>query len=162
MNMFDLLKLLTDSKVEFVLVGGLAVALQGYQRVTMDVDVVLAMDATNLQRFVSAANTAGLRPTIPVPLDSLAQPELIDQWFREKGMLAFSLRGSETKATVMDVLVRPAVPFVQLKRDATIIKVGSLDIPVASIAHLIEMKSGTGRTKDILDIEELRKIQIQQ
>lgn len=162
MNMFDLLQLLTDSKVEFVLVGGLAVALQGYQRVTMDVDVVLAMDATNLQRFVSAANTAGLRPTIPVPLDSLAQPELIDQWFREKGMLAFSVRGSETKATVMDVLVRPVVPFVQLKRDATIIKVGSLDIPVASIAHLIEMKSGTGRTKDILDIEELRKIQIQQ
>jgi len=162
MNMFDLLKLLTDSKVEFVLVGGLAVALQGYQRVTMDVDVVLAMDDTNLQRFVSAAKTAGLRPTIPVSLDSLAQPELIDQWFREKGMLAFSVRGSETKATVMDVLVRPVVPFAQLKCDATIIKVGSLDIPVASIAHLIEMKSGTGRSKDILDIEELRKIQAQQ
>lgn len=162
MNMFDLLKLLTDSKVEFVLVGGLAVALQGYQRVTMDVDVVLAMDDANLQRFVSAAKTAGLRPTIPVSLDSLAQPELIDQWFREKGMLAFSVRGSETKATVMDVLVRPVVPFAQLQCDATIIKVGSLDIPVASIAHLIEMKSGTGRTKDILDIEELRKIQAQQ
>lgn len=162
MNMFDLLKLLTDSKVEFVLVGGLAVALQGYQRVTMDVDVVLAMDDANLQRFVSAAKAAGLRPTIPVPLDSLAQPELIDQWFREKGMLAFSMRGSETKATVMDVLVRPVVPFTQLQRDAEIIKVGSLDIPVASIAHLIEMKSGTGRTKDILDIEELRKIQSQQ
>jgi hypothetical protein len=162
MNMFDLLKLLTEAKIDFVLVGGLAVALRGYQRVTMDVDVVLAMDEENLQRFMSAAKAAGLRPTIPVSLDSLARPELIDKWFREKGMLAFSLRGNETMATVIDVLVRPVVPFVQLQRDAAIIKIGSLDIPVASIAHLIEMKTGTGRTKDIIDIEELRKIQAQQ
>ena len=141
----------------------------------MDVDVVLAMDEENLQRFLSAAKTAGLRPTIPVSLDALAQPELIDKWFREmgqagkprsgcsqKGMLAFSLRGNETRATVIDVLVRPVVPFVELRRDATIVKVGLLDIPVASIAHLIKMKTGTGRTKDIIDIEELRKIQAQQ
>jgi len=162
MNMHDLLKLLSESKVEFVLVGGLAVALRGYQRVTMDVDVVLAMDDENLQRFVFAARAAGLRPTIPVPLESLGQPELIDKWFHEKGMLAFSLRGGETKATVLDVLVRPVVPFDQLQRDAAAIKVGSLEIPVASIAHLIEMKSGTGRTKDMIDIEELRKLQKQQ
>jgi hypothetical protein len=162
MNMFDLLKLLAQSRVEFVLVGGLAVALQGYQRVTMDVDVVLAMDDANLQRFVSAARAAGLHPTIPVSLESLAQPELIDQWFREKGMLAFSLRSSETKATVLDVLVRPVVPFDQLRRDAVNTKVGSLDILVASIEHLIEMKSGTGRSKDMIDVEELRRIQTQQ
>lgn len=175
MNMFDLLKLLTGAGVDFVLVGGLAVTLQGYQRVTMDVDVVLAMGEENLQRFMSAAKAAGLRPTIPVSLDSLAQPELIDKWFHEmgqagkpcsgcsqKGMLAFSLRSNEAKATVMDVLVKPSVPFVELRRDATIIKVGSLDIPVASIAHLIEMKTGTGRTKDIIDIEELRRLQAQQ
>ena len=49
--MFDLLKMLAEAKVEFVLVGGLAVALHGYQRVTMDVDVVLAMDADNLRKF---------------------------------------------------------------------------------------------------------------
>lgn len=161
MNMIDLIRLLVQSKVDFVLVGGLAVALQGYQRVTMDVDVVLAMDEANLQNFISAAKSSGLRPTIPVPLESLAQPALIEQWFREKGMLAFSLRTNETKATVIDVLVRPVVPFEQLKRDASIIKVGALDIPVASIAHLIEMKSGTGRSKDMIDIEELRKIQAQ-
>lgn len=161
MSMIDLVKLLVQAKVDFVLVGGLAVALQGYQRVTMDVDVVLAMDEANLQNFISAAKSSALRPTIPVPLESLTQPALIEQWFREKGMLAFSLRTNETKATVIDVLVRPVVPFEQLKRDASIIKVGALDIPVASIAHLIEMKSGTGRSKDMIDIEELRKIQAQ-
>jgi hypothetical protein len=159
MTMFDLLKMLAEAKVEFVLVGGLAVALRGYQRVTMDVDVVLAMDEQNLQRFLSAAKSSGLRPTIPVTLESLAQPDLIDQWYREKGMLAFSLRGSETMATVLDILVRPVIPFADLQREATLVEVGAVSIPVASIKHLIAMKTGTGRSKDFIDIEELRKIQ---
>ncbi|MDP1995945.1 MAG: hypothetical protein Q8J90_01990 [Gallionella sp.] len=158
MSMFELLKMLDEAGVDFVLVGGLAVALHGYQRVTMDVDVVVAMDGENLQRFMAAAKAAGLRPTIPVPLESLAQPDLIEQWHRENGMLAFSLRGAETMATVLDVLVRPVVPFADLRRDASVVKVGAVDIPVASIAHLIAMKTGTGRSKDAIDIEELQKL----
>ena len=161
MNMFGLLKMLDEAEVEFVLVGGLAVALQGYQRVTMDVDVVLAMDAGNLGKFIEVVRKNKLRPTIPVSLDSLAQPELIEQWYREKGMLAFSLRGQETMATVMNVLVRPVIPYADLRRAATIVEVGPIQIPVASIEHLITMKTGTGRSKDLIDIEELRKIQAQ-
>ena len=151
--------------------GGLAVALQGYQRVTMDVDIVLAMDADNLGKFVEVARKNKLRPTIPVSLDSLAQPELIEQWYREmgqagkphsgcsqKGMLVFSLRGPEAMATVLDVLVRPAVPFADMRRDAEMIEVGTVRIPVASIGHLVAMKTGTGRSKDLIDIEELQKL----
>lgn len=159
--MFELLKMLAEAKIEFVLVGGLAVALHGYQRVTMDVDVVLAMDEGNLQRFITVAKASGLHPTIPVPLDALAQPELIEQWYRDKGMLAFSLRGTEAMATVLDVLVRPVIAFADLRRDATMVAVGSIKLPVASIEHLIAMKTSTGRGKDLIDIEELRKIQAQ-
>lgn len=159
MAMFDLLKTLSDAKVEFVLVGGLAVALHGYQRVTMDVDVALAMDEENLQRFIACAKAAGLQPTIPVAIESLTNSSLIDQWHREKGMLAFSLRSPEAVATVMDVLIRPVVPFTALRQDAKPIEIGPLKIAVASIEHLIAMKSGTGRSKDQIDIEELRKIQ---
>lgn len=158
MGIFDLIKLLAEKEIDFVLVGGLAVALQGYQRVTMDVDVVLAMDAGNLERFIAAAREAGLRPTIPVPLQSLARPELIEQWHREKGMLAFSLRGPEAQATVLDVLVRPAVPHADLRRDALMVEIGTAQVPVASIPHLIAMKTGTGRGKDQVDIDELKKL----
>lgn len=159
MGMFELIKTLADADIEYVLVGGLAVALHGYQRVTMDVDVVLAMNEENLRRFIDCAKTADLRPVIPVSLDSLARPELIEQWCNEKGMLAFGLRGPDAMATVMDVLVKPVIPFLDLRRDATIINVGPLKVPVASIEHLIAMKTGTGRSKDVIDIEELRKIQ---
>lgn len=159
MGMFELIKGLTDADVDYVLVGGLAVALHGYQRVTMDVDVVLAMDEKNLQRFIASARAAGLQPVIPVDIESLARPELLQQWHREKGMLAFGLRHPAGMATVIDVLIKPVVPYAELRRDASVIEVGPLKIPVASIDHLIAMKSGTGRGKDQIDIEELRKIQ---
>jgi len=159
MSMFDLIKGLTDAEVDFVLVGGLAVALHGYRRVTMDVDVALAMEPDNLRRFIDLAKASGLRPAIPVPIDSLANPELIDHWYREKGMLAFALRGPDMMASVIDVLVKPVVSFADLKRDAVQVPVGRLTVPVASIEHLIVMKTGTGRGKDAIDIEELRKLQ---
>lgn len=158
MTMFKLIEALTEAGVDYVLVGGLAVALHGYQRVTMDVDVVLAMDPENLRRFIDCAKSANLRPVIPVSLDSLAQPELIEQWHREKGMLAFALRGPDIMATVIDVLVKPVVPFADLRRDAVIVDIGRLRVPIASIDHLIAMKTGTGRSKDAIDIEELCKI----
>lgn len=159
MSMFDLVKTLTEAKVDYVVVGGLAVALHGYQRVTMGVDVVLAMDAENLHRFINCAKAAGLRPVIPVDIDSLARPDLIEQWHRDKGMLAFGLRGPDMMATVIDVLVKPVVPFADIRRDAVVTDIGPLKVPIASIEHLIAMKTGTGRSKDAIDIEELRKIQ---
>jgi len=39
--------------------------------------------------------------------------------------------------------------------------IGPLSIPVAGIDDLISLKTGTGRSKDVLDIEELRKIKRQ-
>lgn len=159
MSMFDLLKLLSDARIEFVLVGGLAVALQGYQRLTMDVDIVLAMNDDNLQRFIVCAKNSGLQPVMPVALEDLARPELLDQWRDEKHMLAFSLQSRDAVATVLDILIRPVVEFDALKRAATAISIGPLTIPVASIDHLIAMKSATGRSKDQIDIEELQKIQ---
>lgn len=159
MNLFQMIEMLSDAKVDYVVVGGLAVALHGYQRVTMDVDVVLAMTPDNLRAFINSSKAYGLQPVIPVDIDSLADPRLLEQWFQEKGMLAFGLRGPETTSTVIDVLIKPRVSFADLKRDATIIGVGNLNIPIASIDHLIAMKTDTGRSKDALDIEELKKLQ---
>ncbi|MFA7239168.1 MAG: hypothetical protein WC091_03585 [Sulfuricellaceae bacterium] len=126
--MFNIIKILADANIEYVVVGGLAVALHGYQRVTMDVDVVVAMNRENVQKLIACAKAADMRPVIPVSIDSLAQPELIEQWHNEKGMLAFGLRGTETMATVMDVLVKSVVPFSDLLRDATIVEVGVLNL----------------------------------
>ncbi|MCK7490984.1 MAG: hypothetical protein MZW92_03710 [Comamonadaceae bacterium] len=73
-------------------------------------------------------------------------------------MLAFSLRGPEAQATVIDLLVRPAVPYAELRRDAVSIEIGNWRVAVASIDHLIIMKTGTGRSRDAIDVEELERL----
>lgn len=158
MGMFDLIQLLDESGTDYVLVGGLAMALHGYPRVTMDVDVVLAMTPENLERLIAGARGAGLRPVMPVPLESLARPELLEAWHREKGMLAFALQGGEAQATVLDILIAPSVPYDELRRDAVPVEVGACRVPVASIDHLIALKSASGRGKDRIDVEELKKL----
>ena len=161
MSMYQLLATLSEANIDYVLVGGLAVTLHGYQRLTMDVDVVLALDDENVAKFVECATSAKLKPLLPIPIESLLDAALIDQWHRDKGMLAFPLRGPEAMATVIDVLVRPLVAFDELKRNAVDKHIGPLTIPVASIDDLIKLKTGTGRSKDAVDIEELRKIKRQ-
>ena len=124
----------------------------------MDVDVVLAMDDANARRFIDAAISAGLKPVMPVSIEALADPELIGRWHDEKGMLAFGLRDPQLQSTVIDVLVRPVVPYDELQRNADRLPIGRLQVPTASIDDLIRLKTGTGRSKDAIDIDELRKL----
>ena len=158
MSMYAILELLDSAQVDYVLIGGLAVTLRGYQRLTMDVDVALAMSPENLHQFIAAAKRGGLQPVMPVPIDSLADPELMNRWHDEKGMVAFALRHPERQSTVIDVLIRPTVSFEELKGRSEALPIGTLRVPTASIEDLIRLKTGTGRSKDAVDVEELRKI----
>jgi hypothetical protein len=158
MKTLDLLVKLQQAEVDFVLVGGLAVQLHGFMRMTYDVDLVLAMNDENLVKFIDVAKGQGLAPVIPVPIDSLKNAALIDQWHREKGMLAFALREPSVAGSVIDVLVRPDVSFERLSADATEAEFMGKRIRIASIDHLLEMKRVANRPKDLLDITALEKI----
>lgn len=158
MKTAELIQCLSDEQIQYVLVGGLAVQLHGFLRATFDIDLVLAMNGENLARFIAVAKRHGLVPAIPVPLDSLANPDLIDQWHREKGMLAFSLREPRAGGSVVDVLVRPDVPFERLMANAVLGELSGRRVPIASIPDLLAMKRAAGRPKDMLDVIALEKI----
>lgn len=158
MKFSDFFEAMATANVDYVLVGGLAVSLHGIVRGTLDVEVALAMDDANLARFIAAARRMGLAPSLPVPIEALANAAQIDALFREKNMLAFSLRESAPAGLVVDVLVRPRVPYSALRANAVIRSIGSAAIPIASVDHLIELKSQTGRSIDALDIENLVRL----
>lgn len=158
MKISALLQSLSAAQVQYVLVGGLAVQLHGYMRSTIDVDLVLAMNDENLVRFIDVAKTFGLTPSIPVSIESLRNAEQIDQWYREKGMLAFALREPQIGGGIVDVLVRPELSFEQLKENAVTGNLFSQQIWIASIDDLLIMKRSANRPKDRLDIDALEKI----
>jgi hypothetical protein len=158
MKIAELLQSLSGESVQYVLVGGLAVQLHGYMRSTFDIDLVLAMNDENLVRFIAVAKQYGLVPSIPVPIDSLRNAHQIEQWHREKGMLAFALREPQVGGSVVDILVRPNVPFEQLMANAVAGELLAQKIWIASIDDLIAMKRTANRAKDQLDIVALEKI----
>lgn len=158
MKIAELLHALSEAQVEYVLVGGLAVQLHGFMRSTVDIDLVLAMNDKNLVRFIDVVKQFGLMPSIPVPIESLRNAAQIEQWHREKGMLAFALREPQIGGGVVDVLVRPEVPFEKLRKNAVAGELFSQQIWIASIDDLLTMKRSANRPKDRLDIEALEKI----
>ena len=54
-----LLVLLADAGVEFVLVGGVAVTLHGYTRLTEDVDILIARTTENIGRLLACLGGYG-------------------------------------------------------------------------------------------------------
>jgi hypothetical protein len=158
MKITELLQSLADAQVQYVLVGGLAVQLHGFLRATFDIDLVLEMNDENLVRFIAVAKSYGLQPAIPVPIESLRNADQIDEWHREKGMLAFSLREPQTGGGVVDVLVRPDVTFKRLLANAVAGNLFGRRVMIASIEDLLTMKRIANRPKDQLDIVALEKI----
>jgi predicted nucleotidyltransferase len=158
-SIVNLLTALDETNVAFVLVGGQAMQLHGSQRNTVDVDLVLQMDDANLARFITVAKQFSLKPIIPVSLESLANAELIQQWYEEKGMLAFALREAAVGGMVVDVLVRCEVPFEVLNRRANSGNLNGATIRFASVEDLLTMKRAANRDKDLSDIAFLERIQ---
>jgi hypothetical protein len=48
----EILSTLVDSGVDFIIAGGVACVLHGVERVTLDVDIAVALDAETLQSFL--------------------------------------------------------------------------------------------------------------
>ena len=79
-------------------------------------------------------------------------------WYREKGMLSFALREPQIGGSVVDVLVRPDVPFDKLAANAIIGELFGRQVRIASIEDLLVMKRISNRPKDQIDIMALEKI----
>ncbi|MGE0559860.1 MAG: hypothetical protein AB7O69_16470, partial [Burkholderiales bacterium] len=102
----ELFRCLHEHRVRYLLVGGLAMNLHGVPRMTMDVDIVLALDDANLETFFACARRLGLKPQAPVPLESLKDPQQRKAWIETKHMIAFALNAPGTSGATVDVLIR--------------------------------------------------------
>lgn len=68
----DLFRALHRHRVEYALIGGLAVALHGVVRNTMDIDISVVMSPENLQHLIAAARELGLtalKAAVARPID---------------------------------------------------------------------------------------------
>jgi hypothetical protein len=154
----DLFAALDRHKVDYLLIGGLAVSLHGVERSTMDVDITVAMNPDNLGALIDTAMELKLTPVLPVPLESLSNIELLREWHVQRRLEAFALRTPELAGVTIDVLLFPPVEFDGMSARAVEFEIAGTAIKVVSIDDLIALKSAVGRPIDISDVEHLQRI----
>jgi hypothetical protein len=153
----DLFKCLHAREVRYLVAGGLAMNLHGVPRMTMDIDLVLALDEANVDSFLACARELGLKPQAPVPLESLRDPALRQSWVEQKHLIAFALTGAPGTPSV-DVLLKHSLDLDAAMNRALAQTVADIPVRIASIDDMIALKQNTGRRQDQDDIEHLLRI----
>lgn len=149
-----LLRRLSDAKVDFVVVGGLAVASHGHIRSTRDVDVCYARTPENLRRLVDAL--------VPIhPRLRGAPPELPLFLWDERTLrngLNFTLVTDEGELDLLGE-VTGLGGYEDFAPRAAELEVHGSKVKVLSLEDLIRSKAAAGRVKDLVDLEALRAIE---
>jgi hypothetical protein len=158
-NDFDLIFAeLERHAVRYLVVGGVAVVLHGHARFTADLDLVIALDPANVRAAMAALSRLDYRPRAPVSAEQFADPDIREQWVREKGLTVFSLWSPAHPATEVDIFVEEPFPFDEAFARAARADLGEIHVAVASIADLIRLKRAAGRPKDEEDIRVLEAL----
>ena len=153
-----MLSALAAEGVQFVLIGGMAAILHGDVGVTVDLDVVPARDAANLERLARALRALGARIRTEGESEGLAF-DCSAQFFTN--LSPDSIVNMTTEAGDLDVMFCPSGTqgFRDLRRDAIEIEAADrLHIQVASLADIIRSKEAAGREKDRLALPRLRRL----
>jgi hypothetical protein len=144
-----LLGRLARAKVDFVVVGGVAVAFQGYGRATKDLDITYATNDDNLQRLGDVlvalnAKLRGIAEDVPFVPDArtLARTRLLTL---------------ETDDGGLDLLADPpgAPPYATLRDRADHVELDDIVVAIAALDDLLAMKRTAGRPQDLADVEAL-------
>lgn len=139
----EMLQLLLEEKVEFILVGAYALATYGYPRATGDIDIWVKADENNSKKTYNALAKFG------APLDQI-------------NMNDFAIEGVIFRIGVaprrIDIITKiDGVTYDEANEDKIVVEVEGLKLPVISLDKLIKNKMATGREKDELDAKLLMK-----
>lgn len=149
----ELFRALAHRDVAYVTIGGIAIQAYGGQRLTQDLDIVIAASTENIARLASALLELDARILGPDGQRSLSVPTArllasSDQWH------LISAHGP------LDVLTLPAHlgSFADLRARAHEVLLGDLSIPIAHREDLLKMKRTAGRPQDLADVRLLESL----
>ncbi len=140
----ELLEEFDRDAVEFVLIGGYAVAFHGRPRATKDIDLVVLGTADNLARAATALRRFGAPPNVVTAIAALQESEVV---FMGQAPLRVDFMRT------IDGVVTAA-----LFAEATETELDGIRIKVISLDHLIANKRAADRPQDRIDADFLEKI----
>lgn len=147
-----LLETLSRHRVDYVVIGGVAVQVHGHRRTTMDLDLTPDPAPENLRRLATALEELDARPLDPALVES--EIPITDS---ERLAVAPIVPLLLTRHGRVHVLKEPkgARAFQLLRDAALVVKVDGVEVAIASLDDLIRMKKAAGRPEDLDDIAAL-------
>jgi len=152
---------LNRAEVRYVVVGGVAVVLHGHARLTADLDLAVDLSAPAAKKTIETLVRLGLEPRPPVDPFGFADPNQRAAWIEEKNMQVFSMWSPANPLLAVDLFVEEPIPFEDLWARSQAVPLGNISVRIAAISDLISMKRRAGRPQDLIDIEELEKIELE-
>lgn len=138
------LDVLESHGVAYALCGGLAVAFYGYTRFTEDIDILIREEDVSMAKAVLAEVGFDL-PAGPIPFDTgTPRARLLHRVSKVEG---------DDLLTLDLMLVTPV--FAEVFEQREIFEWHGRQVQIVSAAGLAKMKRLAGRSKDLLDLEEL-------
>jgi len=138
----NLCRELNQREARYIVIGGFAVRAAGYNRSTMDIDLIVASDSDNETRLFGALATLpdnAVRELQPGELERYSVIRIADE-------------------IVVDLMVQASgIDFLEASKHSTTREVDGVKIPFASPQLLWRMKRNTHREKDAADLLFLRQ-----
>jgi predicted nucleotidyltransferase len=138
----DLLRLFNDQKVEYLVVGGYAMAAHGHPRYTGDIDLWILAAAENAARIMTALRQFGFGASGLVESD-FQKPEQVIQ-----------LGYPPVRIDLMTDI--DGLTFADCWPRRIVVDIDGLSIPAIGLADLIRNKEASGRLQDLADLEKLK------
>jgi hypothetical protein len=141
-NLFDdfvtTMRALKKHDVDYVLIGGFALIVSGFNRLTQDVDIFVRPAPENIDRLKRALFEVFQDPSI----EEISLPEL-----REYAVVRYC----SPEGFVIDIISHIGEMFRFEDLGSQTVRVGEVDVTVASPDTLYRMKKDTVREKDKVD-----------
>ncbi|WP_264529560.1 nucleotidyltransferase [Flavobacterium sp. N502540] len=136
-----------ENKVKYITIGGFAVNIYGYNRNTGDIDIYLEDTVENRSNLRKALKSINLGD-----FETIETMQFIPGWsdftlnYGLRLDIMTAVKGLEDKS------------FTSLLEDATVVMIDETPVYFIDYDNLIVAKKAANRPKDILDIEELGKL----
>ena len=155
-NLRAILHALNHNNIKYLIAGGVAVNIHGYQRMTQDLDLVIQLIPENIINALTTLENLGYKPAIPVTKEQFAEKEIRNKWIETKHMEVLPLISNLHPETTLDIFVTEPFDFNLEYQQANLVQLDqNLNVRIISIQTLIQMKEKAGRDRDKDDILHL-------
>lgn len=140
----EFIQLLNENGVDYLIIGGYALAFHGYPRFTQDIDFWVWADAENAKKITQVLNEFGFNSLDISEHDFLDEESVIQLGF------------PPNRIDIINQI--DGVNFLEAFKEKKVYSDGQMKINFIGLDQLIQNKRSTGRLKDLADVQVLEEI----